>query len=692
MAAVDIAAEWQRIWKLKWDDRELARARAVEHALKVDRLKRENEQKRLSKKEVLELYKVLQEKERREKIAQLLQNRPENYFLINTGERLEWLAGLLRRESLLAVDCETAPEADGGREDALDPWAGRMVGFSMSLPVAGVHVYIPFGHDSGRQLAAGAVFGALREYLESRRIVMHNAPFDIKFFLRCGVDMTQSLYFDTLIAGKVLQENDSHGLKELCKKYLGMPGDGFDELFGDMTFNRLPLEPALVYAAGDAEKTLKLYDFQLSHLDKLPRLKKLFFDVEMPVLRTMTAADYRGVLFDSVAAHRLDADLGKEQERLEALLRDQLGDCNFNSPAQLSKKLFVEMRLPDLSHGKYSTSTKYLKRLADRHPAVKTLVEYRTVAKLRQSFTQTLPKQVREGGRIHPWHNTYGAATGRFSCKNPNTQQLPNKDERSRRIRQLFKPDPRRVFIGMDYSQIELRILAHFCGDEAMLRAYREGIDIHAVTASEVFGIPLEKVLADEASGGSSERKKAKNVNFGIVYGITEIGLAYQIGCTEKTAKGYIDSYFEKFPGIKGFIDQCVDSARKKGYVESILHRKRRLHGLINSPYGYERGKAERQAANFVIQASAADLLKKAMVDLIPVLDKWGVGIVLQIHDELVFDAPADIPAAAVQEIKAVMENAVQLLVPVKVDCEIMPDSLGAGVSMEEWFKQREVA
>lgn len=683
-----MASEWQRIWRLKWDDRELARAKAVEHALNVEQIKRENAQKKLSKKEVLELYKVLQEQQRQEKIAALLQHRPENYYLIDSEDGLEWLCGLLRYETLLVVDCETAPQTDGEKGDALDPWVGRMVGFSLTLPVADIHIYIPFGHDSGRQLTAASIFSSLKPFLETRKIVMHNAPFDIKFFLQYGVNMIKNLYFDTLIAGKVLNENDSHGLKDLCHKYLDIPGDSFDELFGDSPFNCIPLAPALIYAAGDTDRTLKLYNFQAAHFRNLAKLRRLFMDVEMPVLRMMIAADYQGVLFDSVTAHTLDLELGIEQERLAEQLRQDLGDINFDSPAQLSKKLFVEMQLPDLSRGKYSTSTKFLKRLAGKYPVIETLVEYRTVAKLRQSFTQSLPQKIRKGGRIHPWHNIYGAATGRFSCKNPNTQQLPNKDERGRKVRKLFKPDPDRIFVGMDYSQIELRILAHFCGDEAMLMAYREGIDIHAVTASEVFGIPLERVLADEAAGGSPERKKAKNINFGIVYGITEMGLSYQIGCTSKVAKGYIDGYFEKFPGIKGFIDECIAAARTTGYVESILDRKRRLHGLINSHYGYERGKAERQAANFKIQASAADLLKKAMVDLIPVLEKWDVRIVLQIHDELIFDAPRDIPPAAVQEIKAFMENAIKLNVPVKVDCEIMPDSLGAGYSLDDWFKQ----
>lgn len=688
MNSVDMASEWQRIWKLKWDDRELARAKAVERALEIEHIKRENAQKKLSKKEVMELYKVLQEKQRQENIATLLQHKPKDYYLIDNEDSLEWLCGLLQYEAVLVVDCETAPQPDGQKEDALDPWTGRMVGFSMSLPLAEIHVYIPFAHDSGRQLTPGTIFSLLKPYMETRKIVMHNAPFDIKFFLQYGVNMIENLYFDTLIAGKVLQENDSHALKELCKKYLDIPGDSFGELFGDTPFNRVPLDPALIYAAGDTEKTLKLYQFQSTHFGKMAKLRQLFQNIEMAVLRMMIAADYRGVRFDSVMAHTLDLELEKEQEILAAKLRQDLGDINFDSPAQLSKKLFVEKGLPDLSRGKYSTSTKYLKRLAGKYPVIQTLVEYRTVAKLRQTFTQTLPQRVREGGRIHPWHNIYGAATGRFSCKNPNTQQLPNKDERGRKVRRLFKPDPGRIFIGMDYSQIELRILAHYCGDEAMLRAYREDIDIHAITASEVFGLPLEKVLADEAAGGSLERKKAKNINFGIVYGITEMGLSYQIGCTSRVAKGYIDGYFEKFPGIKGFIDECIGAARANGYVESILNRKRRLHGKINSPYSYERGKAERQAANFVIQASAADLLKKAMGNLIPVLDKWDVRIALQIHDELIFDAPKNIPLEAIKEIKAVMENAIKLNVPVKVDCDIMPDTLGGGYSLEDWYRK----
>jgi len=685
---LDMDAEWQRLWNLKWTELDKRRAQAVKHALDVENIKRENEQKKLSKKEVLELHKRLEEQNRLQRLADLIKSRPDNFILVDTEKKLFQLCAALETERVVAVDCETAPQASG-EGDPLDPWSGRMVGFSIGLDRSDTFYYVPFNHDSGKQLPQSVIFKAVKPYLESLQVVMHNSPFDCKWFLQYGVDITANLYFDTFIAAKVMNENDSHGLKELCERYLKIPGDNFITIFGNEQFNRVPLEAAVVYAAGDAQKTLKLYQFYMQHFTRLPKLQDLFFDIEMPVLKTMIRADYQGIIFDTDRAARLDRELGFEQERIEAQLRKYLGDINLNSTVQLAAKLYDELKIPDKSRGKRSTSTKVIKKLENRYEVIKLLIEYRTVAKLRQAFLHSLPTKVRAGGLIHPWHNSYGTATGRFSCSDPNTQQLPNKDARGRKIRQLFKANPGRILIGIDYSQIELRLLAHYCGDEAMLRGYREGIDIHAITASEVFGLTLEQILADEAAGCSLERKKAKNINFGIVYGITNIGLSNQIGCSEQEAQEFIDAYFKKFPGIKEFISRCHQMVTDKGYVESILYRKRRLLSLLRSGNAYEREKALRQAANFVIQASAADLLKKAIVDLQPVLDKWGVRIILQIHDELIFDAPENLPRQALTEIQQTMEHAIEMRVPVKVDTEIMPERLGEGIPADEWFERR---
>lgn len=677
---------WAEVLQYKWAQEKAAQVERVRRALEAGILKRENEKKKLTQKEFLGLYKQLTEYERQQRIAELLRNKPANYFLIDTERKLERLVELCGNEQEISLDIETSPKPGGAKEDALDPWKGMIVGISLGLPAADKYFYIPIAHDTGKQLSLETVLDALK-HVESK-FIMHNAPFDTKFLYLNGLDLIDSITFDTLLASKVLNENDDHGLKELCAKYLKMGTTSYEDLFGSIPFREIPIDIALIYAAKDAEMTVKLMQFQKHHLAIRPFLARLFYEIEMPVMLQMIRADIKGTLFDVPRCKELDRELEREQWQLEHDIKSILGDINLNSPVQLAAKLYDEIGLPDVS-GKKSTGVKILRKLKDKHEAIPKILEYRTIAKLRQAFTQKLPGEIKYDGRIHPWHNTYGAHTGRFSCNSPNTQQMPSKDERSRRIRQLFVADEGRIFIAIDYSQIELRLLAHFSEDENMLRAYREGVDIHAITASKVFKLPLEKILEDEKAGGSLERKKAKNVNFGISYLITAKGLADQIGCSEEEAQKVIDDYFNSFPKIKRFIDNTIAVTRKRGYAETILGRKRRLHHTIRSSDKATMREAERQAVNFVIQGSAADLIKKAIVDLQLVLRKYDVHIRFQVHDELIFDAPADISREAVEEIRMVMANAIKLKVPIEVDVEIYPRRWGEGVSVEEWFSKQ---
>lgn len=677
---------WAEIFQYKWAQERREQLEKVKKALEAGTLVRENEKKKLTQKEFLDLVRQLNEKERQEKIEYLLRNKPDNYFLVNTERLLKRLCELCLQEEEISLDIETSPQPGGAKEDALDPWKGVIVGISLGLPRANKYFYIPVGHSSGLQLSLKTVVDALKNI--NRCLIMHNAPFDAKFLYLNGLDVIDLISYDSLLAAKVLNENDDHGLKSLCSRYLKMETTDYEDLFGPVPFREIPIDVALVYAAKDAEMTIRLAEFQREHLALRPKLARLFYEIEMPVMCEMIKADLTGSAFDVEECAKLDKELGQEQSKIEAEIKVMIGDVNINSPAQLSRVLYDELKLIDIS-GKRSTGVKVLKKLSNKHDVIPKILEYRAIAKLRQAFTQKLPNELKKDGRIHPWHNTYGAHTGRFSCNNPNTQQLPAKDERSRRVRQLFVADSGRIFISIDYSQIELRLLAHFSQDENMMRAYREGIDIHAITASKVFGLPIEKILDDEQNGGSKERKKAKNVNFGISYLITAKGLADQIGCSDEEAQKIIEDYFRNFPKVKQFIENTIETTRRRGYAETILGRKRRLHKPIRSSDYSERASAERQAVNFVIQGSAADLLKKAIVDLQPVLKKHDTYIRFQVHDELIFDAPENISREALEEIMETMRNAIKIDVPIEVDAEIYPHRWAEGVKIDEWFDNR---
>jgi DNA polymerase-1 len=471
--------------------------------------------------------------------------------------------------------------------------------------------------------------------------------------------------------------------------WLKQPSDNFDELFPNVQFNEVPLEVALPYAAGDTEKTLALYDWIMAQYERredLRELKRLMFEVEMPVCRQFIKSDIRGIRFDTDHAAELDAKLAVEEAELQRKITELFGEeINLNSPAQLSKKLFGDLKLTD--HGKGSTNSRFMKKLKREHPVVPLILEYKEIGKLRSSFTQKLPKEVKYDGKIHPWHNTWGAATGRFTCKDPNTQQIPAKRPE---IRHLFlATGPDRILVSIDYSQIELRVLAHMANETVLIEAFEKGQDIHSTTAALISGYTYEEIEANKDVDGSPHqkyRKQAKIVNFGIVYGMGAGKLADTLEVSKNEAQKIIDDYFKGYPGIKRYMDEQHAKVMKQGFVTDIFGRKRRLHSEVKSKERFRVFGAQRQAGNFPIQASAGSILKKAIVDLQPILPRYDSYILLQCHDELILDCPRDITREKLDEIRRTMEQAVKLLCPVRCDLEINPERWLEKVSEEEFY------
>jgi DNA polymerase-1 len=491
-----------------------------------------------------------------------------------------------------------------------------------------------------------------------------------------------------------LDENRDHRLKNLLTDWLKEPSDNFDELFPNVQFNEVPLDVALPYAAGDTEKTLKLYDWMMRHLntDKLADIRRLIFDIEMPVCRQFIKSDLRGIRFDSDKAAQLDAQFAREEADLKAKIDELFGEeLNLNSPAQLKRKLFDELKLPDIKQG--STGINILKKLKREHPVIPLIIEYRAIGKLRQAFTQKLPGEVKYDGKIHPWHNSFGAKTGRFTCKDPNTQQIPAKRPE---IRHLFlATGPDRILVSIDYSQIELRVLAHMANETVLIEAFEQGRDIHSTTAALISNgkFTYADIEAGKDNDGSAEqkfRKQAKVVNFGIVYGMGAGKLADTLEISKQGAQKIIDDYFKGYPGIKRYMDDQHRKVMKQGYVTGIFGRKRRLHADVKAKDRWKQFSAQRQAGNFPIQESAGTILKKAVVDLGEVLPKHDSVILLQVHDELLVDCPKDISEEGLEEIRSTMEQAVKLIVPVRCDVEINPERWLEKINNDEWFAHDE--
>ncbi|MBN1583186.1 MAG: DNA polymerase I [Anaerolineae bacterium] len=505
----------------------------------------------------------------------------------------------------------------------------------------------------------------------------HNASYDIIVLRQQAGIEVQGLAFDTMVAAWVLDPGRQLGLKALAFNLLGIEMTEITDLMGrgksQKIFSQVPIADAIPYACADADMTLRLVEMLSKQIHELDQWE-LFADIEMPMVSVLCEMEQAGVRLDASFLAHMSGELEREQRRIEQEIYALVGHkFNIQSTKQLGEVLFDELRLPrqgirKTTHG-YSTAADVLDLLKGKHPVVALILEHRQISKLRSTYVDALPTLINpRTRRIHTSYNQTGAVTGRLSSSSPNLQNIPIRTELGRQIRKGFIPREGWVFVAADYSQIELRILAHVSQDAELLDAFRRGQDVHARTAAAVFGIPIEQVTKDQ-------RQLAKTVNFGLIYGQSAFGLAQQSGLDFDEAERFIDTYFSRYPGVRNWLDRTRDLAYERGYVETLLGRRRYFPELKSTQRAYAGAQAAaiRQAINAPIQGTAADILKIAMIRLAQVLVEHGLRarMVLQVHDEVVLEVPRDEVDEVVALTCQVMESAYELSVPLKVDVEV---------------------
>lgn len=546
-----------------------------------------------------------------------------------------------------------------------DPLADIPVGIALCKEL-GVAYYVPLRHTSGPNIE-GAL-SLLKDILEDPAVpkVGHNLKYDILILRREGIKVRGFLY-DTMVASYLLNPNKpGHSLEEVSVEHLMHKKRAFTEVLGKReSFAEVPLDEATPYAAEDAELAMELKEILFPALEK-QGLGRLYDEIEMPLIPVLADMEEAGVKIDRERLEALSGELDRQLEALQTKIFALAGSSfNINSPRQLCKVLFDDLGLKPTRRTKtgYSTSVDVLEELAKVHELPGEILNYRTFYKLKTTYADTLPTLINERtGRVHTSFNQTVTATGRLSSSDPNLQNIPVRGEWGARIREAFIAEKGHMLISADYSQIELRVLAHMSGDEGLISAFREDIDIHARTAAELFGVPLDAVSAEM-------RRIAKTVNFGIVYGISAFGLSESLGIPPKQAGSYIDHYFDKHPGVRRFIEQTIATARQQGYVTTLLGRMRPVPE-ITSANAAIRQQAERLATNTPVQGTAADLIKKAMIAIAHLLRERQLAtrMILQIHDELLFEVPEGEFATARELIREAMEHALPLSVPLRVD------------------------
>jgi len=611
------------------------------------------------------------------------------YALVQDLDALDaWIARAFEA-GVVAVDTETTD---------LNTARAELVGVSLAA-APGEACYIPLAHrdpsetdlfgegggEPPRQAPLADALARLKPLLEDPGVlkVGQNIKYDLSVFAKH--DIAVAPIDDTMLLSFVAAGGlHGHGMDALAELHLGHTPIKFAEVAGkgknQIAFDLVPLDKALDYAAEDADVTFRLWRILKPQvLEK--RLMTLYETIERPLVPVLAAMERAGILVDPKILSDMSEDFGRRIDDLEVEIHKLAGaPFNVGSPKQLGEVLFDQLGLKGgkkTKTGAHSTNSEVLEPLADEHEIVRRVLDWRMLSKLRSTYTDALIGDINTTTRrVHTSFMMTGAQTGRLSSTDPNLQNIPIRTEEGRKIRTAFVAPKGKVLISLDYSQIELRLVAHMAGIETLRQAFKEGQDIHAATASEVFGVPLDQMTPDV-------RRQAKAINFGIVYGISPFGLGRQIGVSTSEAKAYIDTYFERFPGIRAYMDETIEFCRKHGYVETVFGR--RIHlPEINAKNPQQRGYAERQAINAPVQGSAADIIKRAMIRIPPVLaapEFEGVTMLLQVHDELIFEAPEDKAEAAIEAIRAVMENApapvVDLSVPLTVDG-------GAGASWSE--------
>jgi len=600
-----------------------------------------------------------------------LENTKHKYELIDSKSKIERLIEVLKGAQSYCFDTETT---------SVDAMVAELVGLAFSIK-AGEAFYVPISANKEEALKQVAQFKVILED-NSKEVIAQNLKYDLTVLKNYGIQL-QGVFFDTMVAHYLLEPDQKHGMDILAETYLSYKPQSIVELIGKKGKNQgsmrdVEVEKVVEYAGEDADITFQLKQVFEKELGN-GEIRKLFDEVEMPLIPVLAAMEFEGINLDCETL----AEFSKELElSLSDLTKEitELATTEFNidSPKQLGQVLFEVLKIDDKAKktktGQYSTSEETLAKLTEKHEIVPKVLEYRSLKKLKSTYVDSLPDLVNpKTGHIHTNYMQTVAATGRLSSNSPNLQNIPIRTEKGREIRKAFIPRTKDYqILAADYSQIELRIIAALSGDEGMIEAFKNGIDIHAVTASKVFDVPLEEVDRDM-------RSKAKTVNFGIIYGISAFGLSQRINIPRKEAKVIIDNYFEKYPGIKTYMDSSIGFAKEHGYVETIMKRRRYLKD-INGKNAIMRGFAERNAINAPIQGSAADVIKVAMINLQQELlkQKFRSKLLLQVHDELVFDVHKDEVEKIKSLIKDKMENAVELVVPLIVEMDIASNWLEA--------------
>ena len=589
------------------------------------------------------------------------------YDLVLTQAAFDAWIARLEGAALIAFDTETT---------GLDYMSADLVGVSFAVE-AGCAAYVPVAHvypGAPDQLGRDAVLARLKPLLEdpARAKVGQNLKYDMSILARYGVQMA-GVAHDTMLESYVLDSTATrHNMDDLAKKYLGHDTIRYQDIAGSgakqLSFDQVPLEQAGPYAAEDAEVTLRLHQTLWPRLEAEAGLAGLYRDIEVPLIPVLSRMERIGVRIDAVRLAAQSRDLA---ERIHALEQDAYRVAghpfNLGSPKQIGEIFFDRLGLPVVERtpkGAPSTSEGVLQRLADEgHELPRLILDHRGLSKLKSTYTDKLPEMVNlVTGRVHTSYHQAVAATGRLSSSDPNLQNIPIRSPEGRLIRQAFVPEPGCLMLAADYSQIELRIMAHLSGDAGLLAAFAAGADIHRATAAEVFGVPLAEVSADQ-------RRSAKAINFGLIYGMSAFGLARQLGIERGAAKEYVDLYFSRYPGVRDFMDRIRVQAREQGFIETLFGRRLYLPDIRHSNQARRAG-AERTAINAPMQGTAADIIKRAMLAVDAWIQSEGppVRMIMQVHDELVFEVAEDGLDAAQGRIRDIMESAAELAVPLLVE------------------------
>lgn len=683
--------------------------------------------KKFTKAHATRLYKALQEKRRDAIIKDIIETMPDNYHLVNNFDGFSHFMKLIKEEEEFAIDTETT---------GLDYFRDEIVGLSFTLPKADYHCYIPVRHTEGRQLPADYVFEKLKPILENttQKKILFNAKFDIHMLRREDIKL-RNAWFDGYVAMKLLNENEeSYALKNLSTKYgknFGFEDRSvtYEELFGRGGFQDAQFITsdgrrgvAVFYTCKDTHLTYRFYkDFVMKHFDRLPKLKNLYFNIERPITDICVEMEQAGLRIDMEYASKYGKTLQAEITDLEREISKHLGDININSNQQLSEVLYDKLRLDKyLPKGiKRSVDAKTLEKLAAHNEGVKILLKYRELNKLYSTYVLPMPEKT-VNGYLHGQFLQVQTATGRFASQKPNLQNLPKE------ARSMFIPSIGMIMFAADYSQIEPRVLAHFTQDESMINAYVTGRDLYVEMAMKVFNLE-EKYCVDKAKspdGSFEPRKAVKSVLLGIMYGMGSKTLSQNLKMSEERAKQIINDFFAAFPKVKAWMDEQIKFAEENEYIETMFGRKRRFKGfkqiakryhavcaklidLVGElpdfiwdedykwiPYDIKReywdmGKSytmvTRRVINTIIQGSAADIMKLAMIETYKIVEKYDWKIIATIHDEVIFEVPLDVKKSQIEELEKAMLSVVNLKTPMKCDSVFM-ERWGEEVPKDKWF------